>query len=67
MKKKLKTTTDSSHGLPIAENILARNFTVEKPNTHWVSNITYLWTKKGWLYLAVIIALMGADHLEAYC
>lgn len=55
--KKFKTTTDSKHNLPIAENLLKQNFVTEKPNTVWVSDITYIWTLEGWLYLAVILDL----------
>lgn len=55
--RKYKATTDSSHGRPVALNYLARNFKAHAPNRAWVSDITYLWTKQGWLYLAVIIDL----------
>ena len=56
-KKKFKATTNSKHSNPVAPNILNRNFTVNKPNTAWVSDISYIWTNEGWLYLAVIIDL----------
>jgi len=56
-KKKFKVTTNSKHALPVAENILNQNFVAEKPNTVWVSDITYIRTLEGWLYLAVIIDL----------
>lgn len=56
-KKKFKATTNSKHNLPVAENLLNQNFEVEKPNTTWVSDITYIWTLEGWLYLAVILDL----------
>jgi putative transposase len=52
-------TTDSRHANPIAPNLLARNFTVDAPNRAWVADITYLPTKTGWLYLAVIIDLFS--------
>jgi putative transposase len=55
--KKFKATTNSNHNLPVAENLLNQNFTAEKPNTVWVSDITYIWTLEGWLYLAVILDL----------
>lgn len=55
--KKFKATTDSKHNLPIAENLLKQNFVTEKPNTVWVSDITYIWILEGWLYLAVILDL----------
>ncbi len=56
-KKKFKATTNSKHNLPVADNILNRNFVVDFPNTHWVGDISYIWTKEGWLYLATIIDL----------
>lgn len=56
-KKKFKVTTDSKHTLPVAENLLNRDFTATAPNQKWVSDISYVWTKEGWMYLAVIIDL----------
>lgn len=56
-KKKFKATTNSKHDLPVAPNLLQRNFVTRKPNAVWVTDITYLWTNEGWLYLAVIIDL----------
>jgi transposase InsO family protein len=56
-KKKFRRTTDSNHNLPVARNILNRQFDVKQPNTVWCSDITYLWTNEGWLYLAVVIDL----------
>jgi transposase InsO family protein len=50
--KKFKTTTDSKHTLPVAENLLDQQFSVAEPNTAWVSDITYIPTDEGWLYLA---------------
>ena len=50
--KKFKTTTDSKHTLPVAENLLDQQFDVAMPNTAWVSDITYIPTDEGWLYLA---------------
>ncbi len=58
-KKKFKATTNSEHALPIAENLLNQNFKAEKPNTVWVSDITYIPTREGWLYLAVILDLFS--------
>ncbi len=51
-KRKFKATTDSKHKLPVAENILKQQFKVYEPNTVWVSDITYVPTDEGWLYLA---------------
>ncbi len=50
--KKFKVTTDSKHNLPVAENILNQQFEVSRPNAAWVSDITYIPTAEGWLYLA---------------
>jgi putative transposase len=58
-KKKFKATTNSKHTLPVAENLLNQNFAAEKPNAVWVSDITYVWTSEGWLYLAVILDLFS--------
>lgn len=57
VKRKFKATTNSKHDLPIAENRLKREFTVAKPNQVYVGDITYIPTKEGWLYLAVVIDL----------
>ncbi len=56
-KRKFKTTTDSKHNLPVAKNRLKRKFKTKKPNQVWVSDITYVWTDEGWLYLSVFIDL----------
>ena len=66
-------TTDSDHGRPVADNVLDRDFTATAPNQKWVSDITYIDTDEGWLYLAVVIDLFSrrvvgwstADHLKA--
>ena len=50
--KKYKATTDSDHKLPVADNILNQEFKAEAPNKVWVSDITYISTEEGWLYLA---------------
>jgi len=57
--KKFIATTNSNHKLPVAENILNRDFSAEKPNEKMVSDITYLWTDEGWLYIAGILDLCG--------
>lgn len=54
-KKKFKATTNSKHNLPVAPNLLNQDFVADKPNTVWVSDITYIPTLEGWLYLAVIL------------
>jgi putative transposase len=52
-------TTDSRHNLPIAPNLLDRNFTVAAPNQAWVGDFTYIATEEGWLFLAVVIDLFS--------
>lgn len=56
-KRKFKVTTDSKHNKPISSNLLNREFDVNAPDTYWVGDITYIPTKKGWLYLATVIDL----------
>lgn len=55
--RKFKHTTDSNHQLPIADNLLNRQFKQDKPNQVYVGDITYIRTQEGWLYLAVVIDL----------
>lgn len=58
-RRRFRCTTDSQHGMAIRENLLARQFTVNAPNTSWATDITYLWTPEGWLYLAVMLDLFS--------
>ncbi len=58
-KRKFKVTTDSNHDKPIAPNLLEREFTVAAANTAYVGDITYIRTREGWLYLAVVIDLFS--------
>ena len=60
-KRRYKATTDSRHSLPVAENLLARNFTAEAPNRVWTGDITYIQTAEGWLYLAVVLDLFNRE------
>lgn len=53
-KRKFKQTTDSNHSMPVAENVLDRQFDPEEPNARWCADITYIPTREGWLYLAVV-------------
>ena len=55
MKRRFKVTTHSKHKLPVAENILQKNFSAEKANRVWASDITYVRTDEGWLYLTAIL------------
>ena len=56
-RRKYRATTDSKHDYPVAPNLLDRQFAVDRPNAVWVSDITYIWTTEGWLYLAAIVDL----------
>lgn len=56
-RRRTPQTTDSRHGLGVAPNILDRQFAVEGPNQVWVTDITYLPTREGWLYLAIVLDL----------
>jgi putative transposase len=56
-KKKFKVTTDSKHSYPVSENVLNRDFNAHRSAQKWVSDLTYIQTKEGWLYLTVIIDL----------
>lgn len=58
-KRKFKHTTDSNHNLPIAANLLNRDFSPARPNQAYVGDITYIPTQEGWLYLAVVIDLFS--------
>ena len=55
--RKYKATTNSKHSLPVAPNLLEQDFSADKPDQKWVSDITYVWTDEGWLYLAVVLEL----------
>lgn len=59
--KKYKATTDSNHKLPVAPNLLNREFAVSGPNKAWVADITYIPTDEGWLYLAGIKDLWNCE------
>src|SRR5262245_4444324 len=54
-RRRFRVTTDSNHPRLVAANVLDRQFAVAAPDTTWVTDITYLWTREGWLYLAVIL------------
>ena len=58
-KRRFVTTTDSKHRFPVAANVLMRDFDVAEPNTAWATDITYIATLEGWLYLAVILDLFS--------
>src|SRR5580698_5791877 len=56
-RRRFRHTTDSNHAMPVAPNTLARTFTADAPNKVWVTDITYIPTREGWLYLAAILDL----------
>ena len=72
LKRRWRRTTDSKHSLPVAPNELDRKFQVDEPNRVWATDITYIWTLEGWMYLAVVEDLFSrrivgwsmADHMR---
>jgi transposase InsO family protein len=56
-KRRFKATTDSRHCYPVAPELLHRDFSPEGPNRVWASDITYIWSTEGWLYLAIVMDL----------
>jgi transposase InsO family protein len=57
--KRFVHTTQADERLPVAENVLDRQFETPDPNTRWSGDITYVWTQEGWLYLAVLLDLFS--------
>jgi len=57
--RRFKVTTNSKHSFPVARNLLDRKFNVNMPDKIWASDITYVWTSQGWLYLAVVMDLFS--------
>lgn len=58
---KFKATTNSDHSLPVAPNLLNRQFRQAEPNKAWCADITYVWTDEGWLYLAIVLDLCSCS------
>lgn len=58
-RRRFETTTDSKHSLPVAPSALERRFDAKAPDRVWVTDITYVWTWQGWLYLAVVVDLFS--------
>lgn len=58
-KKKYRVTTNSKHNLPVAPNLLKRNFAVSEQDRVYCCDIKYIWTAQGWLYLAVVLDLFS--------
>jgi putative transposase len=71
--RKFRNTTDSDHPFPVAENVLGRRFEAQAPDERWLTDITYIPTREGWLYLAAVEDLYSrrvvgwslADHMES--
>ena len=70
--RKFRVTTNADHGHPIAKNLIDRDFVASGPNEKWATDITYIWTAEGWLYLAIVMDLYSrrivgwsmADHMK---
>src|SRR5258707_12203886 len=58
-KRRFKRTTDSHHAWPVAPNLLDQDFAATGPDKKWGADISYVWTREGWLYLAVVIDLFA--------
>ena len=58
-KRRFKRTTDSEHSWPVAPNIIDQDFAADGPNQKWGVDISYVWTREGWIYLAVVIDLFS--------
>ena len=58
-KRQFKRTTDSQHACPVAPNLLDQDFSATRPNEKWGADISYVWTREGWLYLAVVVDLFA--------
>ena len=60
-KRRYKATKDTKHALPVAANVLDRNFSPSAPNQAWGADLTYVWTDEGWLYLAIVLDLFNRE------
>jgi transposase InsO family protein len=58
-RRRFRRTTDSKHACPPATNLLKRNFTTQRPNEVWVADVTHIWAREGWSYLAVVLDLFS--------
>ena len=58
-RRRFKRTTDSLHAFPVAPNLLNQDLNATGPNQKWGADISYVWTREGWLYLAVVIDLFA--------
>src|SRR3984893_14292740 len=64
-KRRFKRTTDSHHTWPVAPNLLDQDFAATGPDKKWGADISYVWTREGWLYLAVVIDLFARGSSAA--
>jgi transposase InsO family protein len=62
--RKFKATTNSNHNLPVAENLLAQNFTATRPLEVVTSDITYIPTKEGWMYLSIVLDVFNREIIS---
>lgn len=69
-RRKYKQTTNSGHNLPVAVNLIERDFTAKELNEKWSGDVTYIWTKEGWIYLSVVLDLASKKvigwHTDKY-
>jgi transposase InsO family protein len=63
-KRRFRVTTNSNHKLRVAENLVEMRFNPEKKNNIWTTDITYIWTREGWLYLSVILDLWSREIIS---
>ena len=63
-RRRFRVTTNSKHNKPIAENLVEMQFNPEKKNSLWTTDITYIWTREGWLYLAVVLDLWSRSVIS---
>lgn len=64
IKRKYKSTTNSKHRLPVAENLLNQDFSVSRLDSLWTSDITGIWTKEGWLFLVIILEVKSRQIIS---
>jgi len=63
-KKRFRVTTNSNHNLPVAKNLVEMQFNPERKNSLWTTDITYIWTREGWLYLSVMLDLWSRSVIS---
>ena len=63
-RRKYKETTNSNHKQPVFDNLVSRQFDVDKKDSVYAGDITYIWTQEGWLYLAVVLDLYSLSLIH---